>query len=89
MIPYLPYILGIPLTLFFTTYATGKFMTLLRKNRETLNPLATGNPEILASFKGDLPHVVVIVPSYNDKSVDEGLPKMVLSELCFRGAAEI
>jgi len=72
---YLPYIVGAPLTLFFTTYATGKFGTLLGKNRETLNPLATGNPETLASFKGDLPHVVIVIPSYNDKSIDEALPK--------------
>jgi len=52
---YLPYVVGVPLTLFFTTYATAKFLTLTGKNRETLNPLATGNPEILASFKDRLP----------------------------------
>jgi len=75
MISCLPYILGVPLTLFFTTYATGKFVTLLGKNRETLNPLATGNPETLASFRGDLPYVVIVIPSYNDKSIDEALPK--------------
>jgi len=85
MIPYLPYILGIPITLFFTTYATGKFMTLLGKNREALNPLATGNPETLASFKGDLPHVVVIVPSFNDRSIDEALPKWFYQNYVFEG----
>jgi len=52
-----------------------RFVTLLGKNRETLNPLATGNPEVLFSFEGNLPHVAIIVPSYNDKSVDEALPK--------------
>jgi len=75
MIPYLPHILGIPLILSFTAYVTGKFVILLGRNRKTLNPLAIGNPETLANFKGDLPHVVIIVPSYNDKSVDEALPK--------------
>jgi len=85
MIPYLPYILGIPLTLFFTAYATRKFVTLLGKNREALNPLATGNPKVLASFKGDLPHVVVIVPSFNDRSIDEALPKWFYQNYVFEG----
>jgi len=75
MIPYLPYVIGIPLTLFFTGYATGKFITLLGKDRETLNPLATGNPEVLTNFKNDLPHVTIVIPSYNDRSIDEALPK--------------
>jgi len=75
MMEYLPYIAGVPLTLFFTTYATAKFLTLTGKNRETLNPLATGNPEILASFKDRLPQVAIVIPSYNDKSIDEALPK--------------
>jgi len=83
MITYLPYMVGIPLTLFFTTYATGKFMTLLGKDRETLNPLATGNPEILTSFKGEPPHVVIVIPSYNDKSIDESLYKWFYQNYIF------
>jgi len=83
VVEYLPYVVGVPLTLFFTSYATAKFLTLTGKDRETLNPLATGSPEILASFRDGLPWVAIVIPSYNDRSIDEALPKWFYQNYVF------
>ena len=71
----LPYIIGAPLSGFFTAYATGKFLTMLSEGEEKLNPLATGDPQILEEYTGRHPQVLILVPSYNDRSIDEALPK--------------
>ena len=68
MIDLVPYILGLPLTAYFTAYATGKFMTLLG-DKEKINLLATGNPEILKDFSEKFPNVLILIPSYNNKSI--------------------
>lgn len=71
----LPYIIGAPLSGFFTAYATGKLLTILGEKEEKLNPLATGDPKALEEYTGRHPKVLILVPSYNDKSIDEVLPK--------------
>ncbi len=68
-------LLGIPLTTYFAAYATGKFIALLGNKEEKVNPLATGDPEILREFSGRFPSVLILIPSYNDRSIDEALPK--------------
>ncbi len=74
MIEALSYI-GAPLSGFFTAYATGKLLTILGEKEEKLNPLATGDPQILEEYTGRHPQVLILVPSYNDRSIDEALPK--------------
>ncbi|MCE4619562.1 MAG: hypothetical protein F7C33_00900 [Desulfurococcales archaeon] len=45
------------------------------EKEENLNPLATGDPQILEEYTGRNPQVLILVPSYNDRSIDEALPK--------------
>ena len=75
MIEALPYIIGVPLSGFFAAYTTGKLLMMLGEKEEKLNPLATGDPQILEEYTGRHPQVLILAPSYNDRSIDEALPK--------------
>ena len=67
--------LGLPLASFLTYYATRKWLSLTGNNTERLNIFATGDPAILEEFSGRKPKVFIVIPSYNDRSIEETLPK--------------
>ena len=67
--------LGLPLASFLTYYATRKWLSLISNNTERLNIFATGDPAILEEFSGRKPEVFIVIPSYNDRSIEETLPK--------------
>lgn len=67
--------IGLPLASFLTYYATRKWLSLTGKNTERLNIFATGDPAILEEISGRKPEVFIVIPSYNDRSIEETLPK--------------
>ena len=72
----LAWLLGLPFIVYFTGYATGKNLALLGGLYEPLPLPASGRLEPLQEHTGGrLPRVLVVVPSYNDESVVEALPK--------------
>ena len=68
-------LIGVPITCFLTYYSTRRWFSLMGKNAERLNHLVTGDPSILEDFLGRKPEVFIIIPSYNDRSIEWTLPK--------------
>ena len=59
----------------FTYYSSAKLLTLLGEHTEKFNPLTTGTLDTLLEFCDKAPKVLLIIPSYNDTSIDSTLSK--------------